>query len=117
MVVLPTESPSTSPLVTGATAGAEELHEAESVRSCLLLSLKVPVAVSCSVTPKGIVELAGVTAIETRAAAVTVRVAAPETVGENTAPILDVPTVRPWAMPSWPATLLTVATVGAEDVQ
>jgi len=49
------------------------------VMSCVLLSLKVPVAVNCLVVPTAMVELAGVTAIETRVAAVTVRDAVPLT--------------------------------------
>jgi len=42
--------------------------------SCVLLSLKDPLAVNCFVVPVAIVEFAGVTVIETRVAPVTVRV-------------------------------------------
>jgi hypothetical protein len=69
------------------------------------------------VTPKGIVELAGVMAMDTRTAGVTVSVAEPETDEEKTAPILAVPGVKPCAIPSFPAALLTVAMVGADEVQ
>lgn len=40
--------------------------------SCVLVSLKVPVAVNCFVVPMAMLGLAGITAIETRAALVTV---------------------------------------------
>src|SRR5437879_1249444 len=49
------------------------------VMSCVLLSLKVPVAVNCLVVPTAMVESAGVTAIDTRVAAVTVTDAVPLT--------------------------------------
>ena len=45
----------------------------------MLLSLKVPVAVNCLVVPTAMLEFAGVTAMETRAAAVTVSDAVPLT--------------------------------------
>lgn len=45
----------------------------------MLLSLKVPVAVNCLVVPTAMLEFAGVTAMETRVAAVTVREAIPLT--------------------------------------
>jgi hypothetical protein len=116
-VVVPIESASAKPILTGATVGIEELHVTEAVISCMLWSVYVPVAASCSVTPKGIVELAGVMAMDTRTAAVTVSVAEPETDEEKTAPMLAVPGVKPCAMPSFPAALLTVATAGADEVQ
>ncbi len=42
-------------------------------------SVKVPVAVNCWVVPSGMEGIAGVTAIDARAAAVTVSVVEPET--------------------------------------
>jgi hypothetical protein len=45
----------------------------------VLLSLNVPVAVNCLLVPTAMVELAGVTASETRVAALAVRVAVPVT--------------------------------------
>ena len=62
-----------------ATVGLEELHSAEAVTSCVLLSLKVPVAVNCRVVPIAMLAFAGVTAMETRLAPVTVRDAVPLT--------------------------------------
>ncbi len=49
-----------------------ELHVTVAVRFCVELSLYVPVAVNCSVVPALIEGLAGVTAIDTKVAAVTV---------------------------------------------
>ncbi len=51
---------------------AEELHSTDAVMSCVLVSLKVPVAVNCLVVPMAMLGFAGVTAIETRLAPVTV---------------------------------------------
>jgi len=62
-----------------ATDGVDELHNAEAVTSCVLLSLKVPVAVNCFVVPTAMVELAGVTTRDTSVAALTLRVAVPVT--------------------------------------
>jgi hypothetical protein len=47
------------------------------VKFCVELSEKVPVAVNCSVAPFAIEGFAGVTAIDTSVAAVTVRVVEP----------------------------------------
>src|SRR2546426_2820142 len=62
-----------------ATPGLDELQVTWVVRSCIVLSLKVPVAVNCRVSPSGRLGLAGVTAIVDRVAAVTVSVVFPET--------------------------------------
>src|SRR5258708_22243359 len=55
----------------------------------MLLSLKVPVAVNCLVVPTAILEPAGVTAIETRVAALTVRLAVPLTPPEVAVIVVD----------------------------
>jgi hypothetical protein len=65
--------------LTAAAAGFEEVQTAEAEISCVLLSLNEPVAVNCLVVPTAIVELAGVTVIETKLAPVTVSVAVPLT--------------------------------------
>jgi hypothetical protein len=65
-----------------ATAAVEELHVAVLVRFCVLASVYVPVAVNCWVLPLAIDGFAGVTAIDTSVAAVTVNVVLPETVPE-----------------------------------
>ena len=80
--------------------------------SCVLPSLKVPVAANCSVVPRGMVGIAGVMAIETNVAGVTVKV--------------DEPTVLAAAavIVVWPADALVasplalaVATDGADELQ
>ena len=60
-----------------ATAPVEELHVAVLVRSCVVPSLNVPVALNCCVWPLVIEEFAGVTATDARVAAVTVSVVLP----------------------------------------
>lgn len=62
-----------------ATVGSEELHSTDAVMSWVLLSLNVPVAVNCFVVPMAMLELLGVTAMDTRVAAVTVSEAVPLT--------------------------------------
>src|SRR6266568_3462706 len=64
-VAKPCEPPA---LLIVATPAAEELQVTWVVRSCVVLSLKVPVAVNCWVNPSGRPGLVGVTAIETRVA-------------------------------------------------
>lgn len=59
-----------------------ELQVTVVVRFCVLLSEKVPVAVNCSVPVVPMVGFAGVTAIDTSVAAVTVSVADPLMVPE-----------------------------------
>ena len=62
-----------------AAAELDELHSTEPVMSCVLVSVKVPVAVNCFVVPMAMLGLAGVTAIETRVALVTVSEVVPLT--------------------------------------
>lgn len=62
-----------------AAAGFEEAHKADAVMSCVLLSLKVPVAVNCLVVATAMLEFAGVTAIAIKVAPVMVRLALPVT--------------------------------------
>ena len=54
-----------------ATVAVSELHCTVLVTSCVLPSVKVPVAVNCCVVPRGMLGIAGVTAIETNTAGVT----------------------------------------------
>jgi hypothetical protein len=83
MVVVPRPTAVASPAVLiVATVAAEELHVAVLVRFCVLASVYVPVAVNCCVLPLAIEGVAGVTAIDTNVAAVTVSVVLPETVPE-----------------------------------
>lgn len=95
-----------------ATAGEEEVQSTEAVTSCVLESLKVPVAANCFVVPTAILEFAGVTLIETRVAAVTVSEAVPLTDPEA-AVIVVVPVATPAATPAG----LMVATELNEELQ
>lgn len=89
-----------------ATVDALELHCTMLEMFCTLPSLNVPVAVNCCVTPSGSVGIAGVTAIETSVAAVTVTVADPLIEPEAAVtPVL--PTATLLAAPA----LLTVVTL------
>ena len=81
-----------------AMAGALELHCTVLVRSCVLLSVKVPVAVNCCVIPRATLGIAGVIARETKAAGVTFRLVEPVIAPED-AVILVLPTATPVASP------------------
>jgi hypothetical protein len=61
-----------SALLMVATDGESLVHCTVLVTSCVLPSVKVPVAVNCSVVPEGMLGIAGVTAIDTSAAGVIV---------------------------------------------
>src|SRR5437667_12707679 len=78
-----------------ATAVLDELQVTWVVRSCVVLSLKVPVAVNCWVNPSGRPGLVGVTAIETRVALVTVSVAQVFVVVQLTLPSVAVIVMGP----------------------
>ena len=93
-----------------ATVALDELHKTEAVRSCVLVSLNVPIAVNCLLVPIAIVEFAGVTASETNVAAVTVSVVLPLTDPE-VAVIVVVPVPTAVASPDTP----TADTVIADD--
>jgi hypothetical protein len=60
-----------------ATEPSDESQWTEPVMPCALPSLKVPVAANCSVVPRGMVWIAGVMAMETNVAGVTVKVDEP----------------------------------------
>jgi hypothetical protein len=76
--VLPAVAPVTSPvLLIVATAVLVEVHATTLVRFRLLPSLLIPIAVNCDVAPGEIEELTGVTAIDTKTGAVTVRPVVP----------------------------------------
>jgi hypothetical protein len=113
IVVVPIPVPVASPeLSIVATTGAEEVQLTGEVRSWVLLSEYVPVAVNCWFVPSAMDALDGETEIETRTGAVTV--SGTEALIEPTAAvILAAPCVRPEASPA----ALTVATAGADDFQ
>lgn len=85
------------------------------VRFWVVPSLYVPVAVNCSVSPLGKVELLGVTPIDTRAAAVTVSGVEPETLPSAALTVVE-PCAVAVARPFDPEALLMAATVPAEEL-
>ena len=78
--------------------------------------MNVPLAAYCWASPKRMVEFPGVTAIDARAAGVTVRNADPETEFEVAVTVVD-PVVTLATRPALPGVLLTVATGPLEEVQ
>lgn len=82
-----------------ATAVFEEVQLTEAVRSCVVLSEKVPVAVNCCFVPLAIDGLAGVMASETRFAGLTVRVVEPDTFPEVAVTVVA-PAARAVASPA-----------------
>lgn len=78
----------------------DEAQVAVFVKSCVVLSEKVPVALNCSVLPAGTELFAGATAIDTNvAAAVTLRLVEPVTVPCFAEMVADCPAVTPVAKP------------------
>ena len=109
----PGATPLASPaVVMVATPALMEVQVTELVRICMELSESVPVAVNCSEVPFAIERLGAVTAIDTNAAAVTVRVAEEATF----------PEVACMALVPTPAAVTTpvaeiVATLGVSALQ
>src|SRR5215470_8038235 len=91
-----------------AAPGFDELHNAVAVTSCVVASLKVPVAVNCLVVPGAVLAGLGVTTRETRVAAVTVSCALPVTEPEA-AVIFVVPAPTAAATPVTGSTVATPA--------
>src|SRR5277367_2934955 len=99
-------------LVIVATDGVAEAHVTLLVTFCVLLSLKVPVAVNCCVAPLVMLGLAGVTAMDCSVAAVTVSTVEPE-IAPEVALTVEVPAEAPVAKPL----ALMVATAGEAEAQ
>jgi hypothetical protein len=95
-----------------ATLVVAEAHVAVLVKSWVLPSEKVPVAVNCWLVPSAMEGLLGVTVIELRTAAVTVKLSVPVT-EPYWAEMVTVPCPRALPKP----VLLTVAVVGLEELQ
>jgi hypothetical protein len=95
-----------------ATVVVAEVQVTLLVRFCVLLSLNVPVAVNCCVSPLATEGLAGVTAIDCSVAAVTVSTVEPE-IAPDVALMVDGPAEAPVARP--PAVM--VATAGVAELQ
>jgi len=93
-----------------ATAALEELHTAVKVTSWELLSLNFPVAANCFVAPMGMLEFAGVTAMDTSVAAETVTDAVP-----LMPPELAVSVMLPAAIAVATPELLTASEFGADE--
>ena len=103
MVVDPTPALVAKPLLPGAllivaTVAADELHCTVVVMFWVLPSVKVPVAVNCCGIPSAMLGMAGVTAIETSAAAVMVSLVEP-LMPERLAVTREVPTATLVANP------------------
>lgn len=94
----------------------DELQTTDVVRSRVVLSAKVPVAVNCWLVPQLMLGLVGVTAIETSGAAVTVNVVLPE-IPSALAVIVVEPGVRDVAKPMVPEALSMVATDVVDELQ
>jgi hypothetical protein len=114
MLVDPMATAVSKPVVlTVAAAVLEEFQIAELVRFCVLLSLKVPVAVSCSVLARTIELLGAVIAIDCNVAAVIVN----ERVFDVTPPCAALMLVEPTPVPVATPVLLMVAAAVFEEVQ
>jgi hypothetical protein len=112
-VVVPTPVPvARPPLEIVATPCDEELHVTVLVRSCVLPSVYVPVAVNWLLLPKIMVGIAGVTVIESNAAALTVYVVEP-LIPPELAVMIVCPAEALLAKP----VLLRVAMLGLEEIQ
>ena len=116
IVTVPSLRPVVKPLtVMDAMLLLVDAHVTVPVMSWVVASLNVPVAVNCCCTPSGIDIPAGVTAIETRVALVTVRLAVPDT--EPTVALIVVgPAVKAIAVPFVGTASLTVATLVSEEL-
>jgi hypothetical protein len=97
-----------------AVADVVDAHVTVPVRSCVVVSVKVPVATNCCLVPLAIDGVAGVTAIETKFAGVTVSVVLP-LIPPIAAEMLVLPVVRPLARPFESAAFETVATAAMLD--
>ena len=100
-----------------ATPTAEEFQVTSDVRSCVVLSVNVPVAMNCTVFPTGTVVLVGVVAIDTSTAGVTVSVDDDEGTESIVAEMVAAPISTAVASPFEPGISLTVATAVFDVVQ
>jgi hypothetical protein len=103
-------------LLMAATPALEEFQVTEAVRSCVVLSENVPVAMNCRVVPLAILGLVGVTVIDTSVAEVTLSTVDPEILPNDAIIVIDPGAVEA-AIPLEPFALLMVAMDGAEEFQ
>lgn len=101
------------PPVIDATPLFDETQVTESVMSCELPSENVPIAMNCWSVPRSKTASAGVTAIESKIAFVTVRVAVEEML-PKLAEIVETPGESPLARPGTPPTLMLATATFAE---
>lgn len=122
IVVVPSERDVASPfepdvLLIVATLMSEEFQVTSDVKSCVVLSVNVPVAMNGWVFPRATLWFAGVTAIDFSTGAVTVSVADEEGTESRVAVMVAVPTSTAVASPFEPDVSLTVATAVFDVVQ
>ena len=99
MDVCPTASADASPeTLTVAFDGSDELHVTVAVRSWMLLSEKIPVAVNCRIVPFAMLGLCGVTSMDCSVAAVTDKSVEPEIAPRVAEMVVD-PASRAEALP------------------
>ena len=100
-----------------ATVADDEAHVTTDVRSCVLPSVYVPVAVNCWLSPTGMAGACGLIAIDTSTAGFTVSTAdvltPPELIPIAVVPVASV-VASPFVVPS---VSLIVATVAAVELQ
>jgi methylglyoxal synthase len=99
-----------------AVAVVPDVHVTAVVKVCIVASVYVPVAVNCRVSPFAIDGLAGVTAMDTSVAAVTVNVVLPLT-PPSVAVMTDDPVFTDDASPALPPAFEMVAVPVVPDVQ
>ena len=99
---------------TVATVAVADAQVTLSETSCVVASSKKPVAMNCCWVPLAIDGTAGVTAIETRVAAVTVRVVLPFT-APSVAEMTELPVATPVASPNESAAFEIVAVAGVAE--
>ena len=116
MVGVPTPMPVASPPLVIVAAAVEELQAADGVRSCLVLSVKIPVALNCRVVPFAMLGLVGVTSTDDRVAFVTVSVTLLEKMPLNDA-LMVVGPVEPVAEDVASPVELMVAIAGTVEFQ
>ena len=122
MLVVPTPAAVARPfepdaLLTAAMLLSEEAQVTAAVRSWVVLSVKVPVAVNCSVSPLAMLGFGGVTWIADSVAPVTVRVVSGEVTLPRLALMLAEPTAVADARPLEPGALLMLAMLESDDNQ
>jgi len=114
IVLVPALTPVAKPAaLMVATDVVPDAHVTEPVRFCVELSLNVPVAVNCCVSPEAMLGFAGVTAIDCSTAPVTVRTVEPLTL-PSVAEIVLVPVFTPVASP--PAVIVATEVVAEVHV-